>query len=91
MSNVITGIEAIRKAKELINQEETNVICTTFLPGELTNVTVYEFIDSYYLVVGKEPVHLSFFEKITKEEADNIVSNIRGLSHIGTCFEFGGF
>lgn len=91
MSKLITGIEAIRKGKELINQKETNVICTTFLPGEHTNITVYEFIGFYYLVVSTTPVHLSFFDEITKEEADNIVYNIKGLSRLGSLFEFGGF
>lgn len=88
---MITGIEAIRKAKELINQKETNIICTTFLPGEYTNITVYEFMGLYYMAVSTTPVHRSFFEEITKEEAQNIVYNVKGLSHLGSMFQFGGF
>lgn len=74
----------------LVRCDETKVLCDIMIDS--TRVTIYEFLGDYYMAnIHSYKPNLSIFEKITKEEADNIVSNIRGLSHIGTYFEFGGF
>ena len=91
MSKVYTGSEALKQAKGLIKCEETKILVSTTLVQDETTVTVYEFLgDFYFSSVGKLP-HLAIFEKITGEEAENIIYNIKGLSKIGTYFEFGGF
>ena len=90
MSKVYTGSEAIQMALGLVRCDETKVLCDIQIDSN--RVTVYEFIGDYYMAnIHCCKPDLCIFEKITKEEADNIVSNIRGLSHIGTYFEFGGF
>lgn len=91
MSKVYTGSEAISQAKGLMKCNETKIIITTTLHEDESTVVIYEFLGDYYFSsIGKRP-ELAIFEKITKEEADNIVYNIKGLSNIGTYFEFGGF
>ena len=93
MSKVYTGSEALKQARGLMKCEETKIlVSTTLVEVEETTVTIYEFLGDYYYssIVGIKP-HLCIFEKITKEEADNIIYNIKGLSRIGTYFEFGGF
>lgn len=90
MSKVYTGSEALRMAIGLVRCEETKILCDIMVDNN--RVTVYEFLGDYYMAnIHAYKPNLNIFEKITKEEADNIVSNIRGLSHIGTYFEFGGF
>ena len=91
MSNVITGIEAVRQARGIIKCDETKIILTTVLVQENTCVTLYEFLGDFYFSSLPDNINLSIFEKITREEAEKMVSDIKGLSRIGTYFEFGGF
>ena len=91
MTKVYTGHEALTQAKGILKCSESKILATAILPGDETTATVYEFLGDYYLSVIGSKTNLCFFEKITKEEADNIVYNIKGLSHIGSMFQFGGF
>lgn len=91
MSEVITGIKAVRKAKELNKLQDTKVVLSACIHTKDTSVQIFEFLGEYFLFCMGPEIELSFFEKITKEEAANIEYNISGVAHIGTCFEFGGF
>lgn len=90
MSKVYTGSEALQYAIGLVKCEETKILSDILV--DHSRVTIYEFLSEYYMAnIHDMKPSLSTFEKISKEEADNIIYNLKGLSRIGTYFEFGGF
>lgn len=90
MANIYTGSEALNHAIGIVKCEETKILCDIMV--DHSRITIYEFLGDYFMAnIHDMKPSLSIFEKITKEEADNIIYNLKGLSHIGTYFEFGGF
>lgn len=90
MGNIITGIEAVKKAKSLLDMDESRIFVNVIVDN--TNITIYEFLDNYYMaVVNADKIYLSAFEKITKEEADRIRFNVKSSVYKNKEVQFGGF
>ena len=88
MSNVVTGIEAIKKANEIMKMSETKILVSAYVDNSV--ITVYSFLDNYYFSAVHDVTYRSVFEKITKQEALNIKLNILNIVHRNN-IKFGGF
>ena len=88
MANVVTGIEAIRKANEIMKMQETKILVSAYVDNSV--ITVYVFLDNYYFSAVHDETYKSVFEKISKQEALNIKLNILNIVHRNN-IKFGGF